>query len=260
MGKIKQWIATTTRLEDAHEFVQEFTGNQRYILDYLIEEVIRRQPEHLQSFLLETSILDCLSGPLCDAVTGRSDSQSSWKRWKQPMCSSFHWIEERQMVSLPPPVRGCAASPAPAGEPGGAQENHRRASRWYEQQGMIDQAIEHALAARDFSRAEELLEPAIGSIIDRQGRLHQVAQWIETLPADRRREHPQLNFWYALVLMLIGRAPDYETPLLEAEAAWREQEDRPDWRKLPACGRMLPAGAANLTRRRSMRPGFSRAA
>ncbi len=60
--------------DEAHEFIREFTGNQRYILDYLIEEVIRRQPEQLQSFLLETSILDCLSGPLCDAVTGRSDS------------------------------------------------------------------------------------------------------------------------------------------------------------------------------------------
>ncbi len=91
---------------------------------------------------------------------------------------------------------------------------------------MIDQAIEHALTAREFSRAEELLEPAIGSIIDRQGRLHLVAHWIETLPADRRREHPQLNFWYALVLMLIGRSPDYETPLREAEAAWRAQEDK----------------------------------
>ncbi len=212
--------------KDARAFIQEFTGNQRYILDYLVEEVLRRQPAYLQSFLLQTSILDRLSGPLCDALTGRDDSQSILEALDTANVFLFPLDEERGWFRYHRLFADVLRHQFQIAHAGGAQENHHRASCWYEQQGMIDQAIEHALAARDFSRAEDLLEPSIGSIIDRQGRLHQVAQWIEAIPPDHRREHPQLNFWYALVLMLIGRAQDWEEPLREAEAVWRAQDDR----------------------------------
>lgn len=216
----------------AHDFIQEFTGSQRYILDYLVEEVLRRQPQHVQAFLLETSILDRLCGSLCDAVTGRDDSQSILEDLETANVFIIPLDEEASGRAIGRWYRyhrlfaDVLRHQFQVALPGSAQENHRRASCWYETQGMFDEAIEHALAARDFSRAEDLLEPVIGQIIDRQGRLHQAVQWLESLPADRRRDHPQLNFWYALVLMLIGRGPDHEVPLREAEAAWRVQEDR----------------------------------
>lgn len=211
---------------DAHDFIREFTGSQRYIMDYLIDEVLRRQPEHVQSFLLETALLDRLCGPLCDSVTGREDSQSILEQLEAanvfliPLDADRKWFRCHRLFA------DVLRHQFQITNPGGGQEYHLRASCWYEREGMVDEAIEHALAARDFSRAEHLLEPVIGPIIDRQGRLHQVAQWLEALPPERRREHPQLNFWYALVLMLIGRAQDHEVPLREAEAAWREQADR----------------------------------
>ena len=210
----------------AHDFIREFTGSQRYIMDYLIDEVLRRQPEHVQSFLLETALLDRLCGPLCDSVTGRDDSQSILEQLEAanvfliPLDADRRWFRYHRLFA------DVLRHQFHITNPRGGQEYHLRASCWYERQGMVDEAIEHALTARDFLRAENLLEPIIGPIIDRQGRLHQVAQWLASLPPERRREHPQLNFWYALVLMLIGRATDYEEPLREAEAAWREQEDQ----------------------------------
>ena len=79
--------------EDVHEFIRAFAGDNRYIVDYLVEEVLQRQPEHVRSFLLQTSILDRLSGPLCDAVTGQEESNAAvGGPWSEATSLSFRWM------------------------------------------------------------------------------------------------------------------------------------------------------------------------
>jgi LuxR family transcriptional regulator, maltose regulon positive regulatory protein len=136
--------------DDVGAFVEGFSGGHRYVLDYLTEEVLDRQPQKLRAFLLETSILERLSGPLCDAVTGRSDSQELLEQAERanlflhPLDEVRGWWRYHHLFADLLRARLQQEQP-----PDRVEELHRAAAAWHQAQGLADQAIGHALAADD---------------------------------------------------------------------------------------------------------------
>ena len=199
---------------DIPAFIKAFSGSNRYILDYLSEEVFSRQPEHVQTFLLHTSILDHLTGSLCDAVAGRSDSQSILEMLEQaglfivPLDDERHWYRYHHLFADILYQHLCQASPSLP------KELHQRASEWYERHEMVSKAIEHALAAGDFTRAVYLTERQADSMWMR-GDLPTLLEWLQALPGDLVRSRPKLCLFYAWAFYTIGQV-DAAMPYLQA--------------------------------------------
>ena len=138
---------------DVAGFVAAFSGSHRYVLDYLAEEVLDRQPELMREFLLETSVLDRLSGGLCDAVTGRNDGQAMLERVEQaglflvPLDEVRGWWRYHHLFA--DLLRARLREQRPGRAPG----LHRNASLWCAEHGLADEAVGHALAAGDTAAA-----------------------------------------------------------------------------------------------------------
>jgi LuxR family transcriptional regulator, maltose regulon positive regulatory protein len=163
--RVEGWIAglqlaalSLQGRSDLSAFLGAFTGSQRFIFDYLTEEVFSRQPAAVQSFLLATSILERLCGPLCDAVTGEPESQARLFALEQAnlfvvaLDDERHWYRYHQLFAEA--LRICLQQTNPSSVP----QLHLRASHWYEQQGLFAEAVQHALAADDVERAADLIE------------------------------------------------------------------------------------------------------
>ena len=142
---------------------KSFTGSHHFVLDYLVEEVLQQQPESIQTFLLRTSILDRLCGPLCDAVLG-SPSASGQETLEYleranlfivPLDNERRWYRYHHLFA------DVLRMHLMAEQPDQVSALHRRASEWYEHNGSTDNAIRHALAAEDFERAADLIELAV---------------------------------------------------------------------------------------------------
>ena len=143
---------------DTSRFIQSFTGSHRFVLDYLVEEVLQRQPEHIRSFLLQTSILERLSGPLCDAVTGQKDGRGILETLERGNLFIVPLDDQRQWYRYHHLFTEVLLAHALEEQPGQIPLLHKRASAWYEQNNLPAEAIRHALAARDFERAAGLIE------------------------------------------------------------------------------------------------------
>ena len=147
--------------DDIADFVARFTGNDRYIVDYLVEEVLQRLPDEIRMFLLDTCILERLNGPLCDAVAGRSDGKAMLGALERrnlfvvPLDDQRRWYRYHHLFA------DVLQAHLEDEQPERALELHRRASEWYEREGEWTEAIRHALAARDFERTAELVEGAL---------------------------------------------------------------------------------------------------
>jgi LuxR family maltose regulon positive regulatory protein len=204
--------------EDASAFVSAFTGSHRYVLDYLTEEVLDRQTENLRAFLLETSVLDRLSGPLCDAVTHRDDGQERLEQLESaalfivPLDGERRWYRYHHLFAdlLRNRLERSRAEAAPI--------LHGRASRWYEAHGMASEAVRHALAADDSERTADLVEENAFTAMDR-GELTTVLGWLDALPDELVRSRPWLSVACAWALMYAGRMSDAEQWLKAAEDA-----------------------------------------
>jgi LuxR family maltose regulon positive regulatory protein len=173
---------------DVSEFLTTFTGSHRFVLDYLSEEVLARQPAPVQTFLLHTCILDRLSGPLCDAVMNQEGSQAMLEALERAnlfvvaLDDERHWYRYHHLFAevLLSHLQQALAS-----------DLHRRASAWYEQQGFIVEAVQHALAAPDVELAARLLEP-IALPVTLHGQLYTVLGWLNALPEALIRTRPRL--------------------------------------------------------------------
>ena len=141
---------------DAGEFIAAFTGSHRFVLDYLVEEVLNSQPEQVRTFLLDTAVLGQLTGPLCDALTGRDDGQHMLAVLERDNLFVVPLDDAAALVPLPPPLRRRAAGPARRRAPDRVQGLHRAAARWYAEHGRPDHAIAHAVAGHDFEHAADL--------------------------------------------------------------------------------------------------------
>ncbi len=202
--------------EDASGFVRAFAGDHRYIVDYLVDEVLARQPASVRSFLLQTAILDRLYGPLCDAVTGQEDGTARLEALERgnyfvvPLDDQRRWYRYHHLFAdvLHPRLL--------AEQPDQVATLHRHASAWYEQHGAAADAIRHALAAGDFARAADLVERAVPSM--RQSRQEAaVLGWLRALPDELIQQRPVLSVWYAHALLASGELEGVEGRLRDAE-------------------------------------------
>src|SRR6266571_1333231 len=202
--------------EDVTAFIDGFAGDDRYIVDFLAEEVLQRQPEHVQQFLLQTSILDRLSGPLCDAVTGQDGGQAKLAALERgnlflvPLDDRRRWYRYHQLFAdvLHARLRD--------EQPDDVPDLHRRASGWYEQHGDPPEAIRHALAAGAFERAADLVELAIPAM-RRSRQEAAVHGWLQALPDELIRVRPVLSVGFAGALLAGGELEGVEVRLRDAE-------------------------------------------
>jgi len=211
--------------DDMAGFVRAFTGSHRYILDYLGEEVFRQQARDVQEFLLQTAILDRLSGELCDAVIGAGDqvggrptihSQSvlehldhnnlfivpldderRWYRYHRLFADLLRQRLQRERSDLVP-------------------ELHRRASKWHEENGLIPEAVSHTLASGDLERAAGLIEWTAWQILTR-GEMTTVLGWLDALPPNLVRSRPQLCILHAWALAFAGELDSVEPCLQDID-------------------------------------------
>ena len=178
-GRTEGWIAALQLAalsmqgrDDVAGFIAGFAGDDRYIVDYLVEEVLQRQPDRVQAFLLQTSILDRLSGPLCDAVTGQGGGKAMLEALDRgnlflvPLDDRRRWYRYHHLFADVLQARLLDE------QPDQVPDLHRRASAWYEQNGERSEAIRHALAADDFERAADLVELAIPAMRRTQAGSH----------------------------------------------------------------------------------------
>src|SRR2546421_1683342 len=202
--------------QDVPGFIQAFAGDHRYIVDYLVEEVLQRQPESVRSFLLQTSILDRLSGPLCDAVTGQKEGQARLLALERgnffvvPLDDKRHWYRYHHLFAE------VLSAHLMAEQPDQVSTLHRRASEWYEQHGSAADAIRHALAAQDFARTADLVELAVPAM-RRSRQEATLLGWLKALPDELVHCRPVLSVHYAGTILLSGELEGVEARLRDAE-------------------------------------------
>ncbi|MCU1517098.1 MAG: hypothetical protein JWQ75_1819, partial [Pseudarthrobacter sp.] len=208
--------------EDTAGFIERFAGDDRYIVDYLVGEVLGHQPETVRSFLLHTAFLDRLTGPLCDAVTGRTDGSAMLLTLERanlfvvPLDDQREWYRYHHLFA--DVLRGRLLSE----EPGQVPLLHQRASHWYESRGHLEDAVGHALAGHDFDRAASLVEQAV-PVLRRTRRDATLFGWLKELPDAAIRRSPVLSVFSGGALLVAGDLPGLERRLDDAERALADQ-------------------------------------
>jgi ATP/maltotriose-dependent transcriptional regulator MalT len=199
---------------DPAGFVKTFSGSHRFVLDYLTEEVLARQPEPLREFLLDTSVLDRLSGPLCDALTRRADSQVVLEALERanlflvPLDEVRGWWRYHHLFAelLHARLQQTRPERLPA--------LHHNAAAWHEAHGLADEAVRHALAAGKVEWAVRLVEQDLQTRFQRSEGVT-VSRWLKALPAELVSSRPRLLVASAVWAIVGGRVEEVE-PLLEA--------------------------------------------
>ena len=182
--------------EDLHGFVAAFSGDDRYIVDYLIEEVLERQPERVRSFLLQTSILDRLSGPLCDAVTGREDGKEVLESLERGNLFVVPLDDKRQWYRYHHLFADVLRAHSMEEQPDRVPTLHLRAAAWFEQRGMATEAIEQARTAGDHETVARLLAANFEEF-QRIGHYASISRWSASLPEEMVQKRPRLALIYA---------------------------------------------------------------
>jgi LuxR family maltose regulon positive regulatory protein len=202
------------------DLIEEVSGSQRYIFDYLIEEVFQNQSASVQTFLLSTSILKRLSAPLCDAILEQSgsqqvleyleranlflvslDTQRRWYRYHALFTEALrHRLEQTQPALVP--------------------ILHSRTSQWYAQHGQLHEAISHAITAQEWPWAADLIEQVYPRIWGNSDHA-MLRLWLEQLPADVLRSRPRLCLAYAKTVFMVSSYPTMQRWLHDAETAVR---------------------------------------
>lgn len=212
--------------KDISGFLTSFTGSQRYIMDYLVEEVLRQQSPEVQDFLLKTSALERLTAPLCDSVTGHSSSREMLVKLEQanlfliPLDESRQWYRYHHLFAELLRHQLEVSS--------GMEEMtrlHQRASQWYEEHDFVDDGVRHALAARDWDRAMRLIYDPDEKRIKR-GEYATLLSWLKAVPDEILRTHHQL--YRQLAHVLVHGASDFESAQTVLSYLKREVRDDTD--------------------------------
>src|SRR6266516_1511676 len=211
---------------DSGDFLEEVSGSQRYVFDYLIEEVFQSQSASVQTFLLHTSILKRLSAPLCDAILEESgsqqileqlervnlfimslDTQRRWYRYHALFAQALrHRLEQTQPKLVP--------------------NLHHRASHWYAQQGRLNEAISHAITAQQWQWTADLIEQ-VYALIWGNSEHAMLRRWLEKLPAEVMRSRPRLCLAYAKTLFMVAPYTTMDRWLQDADTALRATSPAP---------------------------------
>ena len=218
--------------KDPPSFIESFTGSHHFVLDYLVEEVLGRQSESVQAFLLRTSILDRLCAPLCDAVllTPSASGQETLEYIERanlflvPLDDERRWYRYHHLFAelLRQRLQGSTAS-STVDEERGVDELHIRASQWYEDNGFEVEAFHHATAANDVERAERLIEGG-GMPLQFRGAAVPILNWLASLPTTVLDGRPALWVAHASALLAIGQVVGVEEKAQAAEAALHDAE------------------------------------
>jgi LuxR family transcriptional regulator, maltose regulon positive regulatory protein len=231
---------------DPAGFLAGLSGSHRFVLDYLAEEVLDRQAEHLRAFLLETSVLDRLCGELCDAVTGRTDGQERLEQVERadlflvPLDQVRRWWRYHHLFA--DVLRARLARERPERLPA----LHRNAATWCEGHGLVDEAVGHAVAAGDPQLAARLVGRNAEALLQ-HGEGATVHRWLRALPVELVRAWPQLSLAKAIGALVEGRADPAEIEPLLADAERAPATGEP---YQPSVGRVasllanVPAGTA----------------
>jgi LuxR family maltose regulon positive regulatory protein len=219
--------------KDVSGFIRSFSGGHRDVFDFLAEEVLQRQTEPVQTFLLETSILERLSGPLCDALTRRNDGQRTLERLDREHLLVVPLDDDRVWYRYHHLFADFLRSRLKRERPERLAPLHLRASEWYEENAFVAEAVRHALSAGDHERAAQLMERGIEQTWYR-GEVMTLLGWLRKLPKEAMLRRPLLLVWYAAALMLLGQFDGVESLLREAEGGvgdageGHDEELRPD--------------------------------
>jgi LuxR family maltose regulon positive regulatory protein len=212
------------RRDDATSFIQSFTGSHRLVLDYLIEEVLNLQPENVQTFLLQTAILDRLTGSLCDSLTGQENSQATLEVLERANLFIVPLDDERCYFRYHHLFADLLRQRLNQTQPEQLPNLHHKASEWYEQNGFIDDAIEHALRCDDFFRVASLIETHIDAFWKR-GEHTNLRRWLVGLPVELVFSKPQLCIFRALYLFTSGQQKAAERDLQAVELVLASHTD-----------------------------------
>jgi ATP/maltotriose-dependent transcriptional regulator MalT len=203
---------------DPARLIQEFAGSHRYVLDYLTEEVLERQSDDVKAFLLETSVLERLTGPLCDAVTGRCDGQRMLEDLERANLFVVPLDEERRWYRYHHLFADLLRARLHPADPDRVAELHRRAAEWAEAHGLIEDAVHHTLAAGDDAWAAGLVERTVDAVL-RRGEGTTLRRWLSLLPWQLVRSHPRLCLVQAIAASNAGHLLAAEPLLQDAERA-----------------------------------------
>ncbi len=245
--------------DDISGFVAGFAGDDRYIVDYLVEEVLQSQPAVVRAFLLQTSLLARMNASLCDAVAGRDDGRLMLEALDRanlflvPLDDRRRWYRYHHLFAEVLQARLMDE------QPDEVPTLHRRASAWYDEHGEPDSAIQHALAADDHALAATLIEAAIPAM-GRARREVAVREWLEMLPVELFRYRPVLSLAFAGALLSTAEIEGVEPRLRDAERwvdgalngtagkdaalAGMVVVDEEEYRRLPASVAVYRAGLA----------------
>ena len=242
-GRTEGWIAALQLAAlsiqgraDPGAFIDGFAGDDRYVVDYLAEEVLARQPDGVRDFLLETSVLERLSGPLCDAVTGRDDGAAVLVALDRanlflvPLDDRRQWYRYHHLFA--DVLRAHLRELHPGREP----ELHRRASAWFDAEGDASQSVRHALAAGDHAMAADLMELAAPQMQRerREGELH---RWLQSLPDDVVAVRPVLAMTFVGALAQVSDFATVEERLSDIERSQRRDDG--SWPDAPPPGSVV---------------------
>jgi LuxR family maltose regulon positive regulatory protein len=204
--------------KDVSRFIRSFSGSHRFILDYLVEEVLDQQTSTIQEFLLKTSILDRLSGPLCDAVTCSEDSQSTLTHLEQANLFLISLDDERCWYRYHHLFADLLRVRLEQAQLERMPILHRRASMWFEQNNLIAEAVSHALEGNDYERVVNLLAGNALAMIY-HGELRTLVSWLERLPEEALSPPLWLNIAHAWTLAYAGKFDTIESLLRKTEKA-----------------------------------------
>ena len=216
--------------DDAAAFVAAFTGSHRYVLDYLAEEVLEGQDKQVRMFLLETSVLERLSGPLCDAVTGREGSQALLEQAERAGLFLIPLDEVRGWWRYHHLFADLLQARLQEEQPGRVATLHRRAAAWYAGCGLADDAIGHAVAAGEMLWAARIIEQHFDMVYNIRGEAASIHRWLSVLPPEVVRSRPRLLLAQALMAATSGHIEIVGRLLDEAESAppgWADEPFEP---------------------------------
>ncbi len=218
-----QLVALSMRhCEDIAAFIQDFSGGHEYIADYLAGEVLEQQDEATQNFLLQTSILEQFSAPLCEVVTGGAQAAQILKRliianlFLIPLDYQGEWYRYHALFAdlLRKRLHQSQRESVP--------DLHIRAGRWYAQNKTFNQAVEHFLAGQDYDEAAKQIELNAERML-MQGQTATFLRWLEAFPVEQLFAHPVLVAYQGLANILLGKIPENALALIqEIVASTRE--------------------------------------
>jgi LuxR family maltose regulon positive regulatory protein len=232
-------------LRDTASFIHSFTGSHHFVLDYLLEEVLERQSENIQTFLLRTSILSRVCGSLCDAVLDlpSASGQETLEYLERanlfivPLDNERRWYRYHHLFAELLRQR--------PDQPSELFNDHLRASTWYETNGDLAEAFHHALAAGDFERAARLAEAAWQGM-ERNFQTIAWIGWVKKLPDAVVCTRPRLCVHVGWAFSDVGEVEPSETYLRNAERALAGTENQEEFKSLPGTIALIRAGNAQI--------------